>query len=173
MKLGKAVREQRYVTVHRRRGWEEVTGYVVGVGDRWVAVVAVPLASFEGLVFVRRKDVRRLVPARRARRAEAGLQMDGLWPPALPQSVDLDGTRELLFSVGALSRTLGFSNERRAAGLFVAQVERITQRRLESREVTPGGRWGSSMTIDLDRLTRVVLWDPYVERITAIADARR
>jgi hypothetical protein len=173
VKLGKAAREQRYVTLRRRRGWDEVTGYVVGVGERWVAVAAVPLASFEGLVFVRRKDVRRLVDARHARRAEAGLRMDDLWPPALPESVDLDDVRSLLFSVGALSRTLGFSDERRASGLFVAQVVRITQRRLESREVTPNGRWGASMTIDLDRLTRVVLWDPYVERITAIADAPR
>lgn len=169
--LLRACDERCYVTVVRRKGWEEFEGYVAAVGKEWFALVNIPRASFEGLVMLRIKDVRALATPPRPKRAKRALKLDGMWPPAVPDLLDLDSTRGLLFSAGSLSRTLAAANERRTWGYFVAHVERITQRRLESHEVTPSGRWGHHLTIDHGLLTKVVLWDPYVERVTAIADA--
>ena len=171
--LKQAQRDRAYVEVVRRRGWVRTCGFVAAVGDEWFALVSVEDAVFEGVYVLRIRDVRRLEPLTRRTLHKRVLQRRGQWPPSVPELLDLDDTRRLAWTAGSLCRTLGVSEEGRTTrGVFHAgNTARITKKWWHLWEIDPKARWKGSISVRLDRLTRVILWMPYVETITAIADA--
>ena len=171
--LVKAMRDRRYVTMRRRRGWQEYDGFVAAVGDEWFALLHAPHVLYQGLVLMRVADVGAVKERGLRGRTKRALKLDGAWPPAVPESLVLDDTRSVLFTAGSLAVALGIGHEDDHPGVFVAAVERITRKRLVCREVDPDGTWGRTVSPPLARLTQVLLWDPYVERITALAEAPR
>jgi hypothetical protein len=170
--LERARADRRYVTVRRRKGWAEVDGFVAAVGPKWFVVVCVSDAAFEGLAVLRIKDVRRVRRRGGHVLAKRALKHDGLWPPSVPELLDLDSARRVAFTAGSLCRVLSLSMEGpRPRVFFVANIYRITRRHIEAWEIDPKARWADDLSVPLEQLSRVVLRDPYVEKVTAIADA--
>lgn len=170
--LKAALRDRRYVTITRSKGWRRTDGYVVAVDHDWFAVLCLVDARFDGLAVLRVGDVRRVRTCGRQLLAQRVLEHHGMWPPAAPELLDLHDARSVAFSSGSLSRVLSFSEERRKPGAFwVGNTHRITKKWIQGWEIGPTGRWTGQRDIKLGQLTRVVLWDPYVEALTAIADA--
>ena len=170
--LERARADRRYVTIRRRKGWAEVDGFVAAVGPTWFVVVCVTDAAFEGFAILRIKDVRRVRRLGGRVLAKRALKHDGLWPPSVPELLDLDSARRVAFSAGSLCRVLSLSMEGRRPGVFfVGNIDRITRRRITAWEIGTRARWRGNLSVPLEQLSRVVLWDPYVEKITAIADA--
>ena len=165
----KSARDSRaHVSVRTRDS--RVDGYVAAVGRQWCAVVAVDEAHYGGLVLLRTRDVRKVVPRDDAL-AKRFLQHAGMWPPAVPELLDLDSTSQVLFTAGSLGRTLALTAGGKSR---IAAVERIGRSRLTYRSISPKGTWRErSKDLRHARLTRITLWDPAVGTITEIADSRR
>lgn len=160
------------VRVVRRKGWAPVEGYVAAVGKRWCVVVSVTNALYDGHVLLRIDDVRRLrEPVGDPVLAQRFLELDGRWPPAAPHVLDLYDARSVAFTAGSLCRLVSLSQEGRSSALFaVGDIHRITDRRLHYRDVTPQGSRGKLRSLRLSRLTKLVLWDPYVEKLAQLVD---
>jgi hypothetical protein len=171
----KAARDDRaLVRVKRRKGWLQVEGYVAAVGKEWVAVQSFEELRYGGLQIVRVKDVRSLAePRADATVTRRAMKHRGMWPPAIPDLLELDDARLLAFTAGSLAGAVSITDERRMEGRFwVGAVHRVTGTWLDLREISVKGRWnGDVVSMKLERLTRLVLWDPYVETITELADS--
>lgn len=140
------------------------TGFVLEVTDAWTALLSTRDGVPGALVLLRTGDVRRV---RRSRRHEALaqrlLEAAGAWPPVLPEVLDLDDARTVLFTAASLAPVLGIG-----AGddLVTANVYRLGRRRAHVWEVTSDGRWRDELTsVALSDVTRVELGGP---RLTAL-----
>jgi hypothetical protein len=160
------------VRLVRRKGWASVEGYVGAVGKRWCVVVSVADGLYDGHAVLRVDDVRRLsAPRSEPLLTQRFLELDGRWPPAAPHVLDLHSARSVAFTAGSLSRLVSLSVEGRAAPvLAVGDIHRITDRRLHYRAITPQGTRGKLRSLRLARLTRIVLWDPYVEKLAQLVE---
>lgn len=173
--LKRARDERTLVSLVRRKGWEQLDGYVAAVGKEWAAVVQVADLAFAGIALVRRQDVRRVTPATTSTgTSRRALALAGHWPPAVPQHLDLWSTTDVLFTAGGLAPALGIATESLRPGtVHVGQVERIGRRNLHYREITASGRWRTrESSLPLEAITRVVVWDPYVGTLTQLAGPR-
>lgn len=172
----KAARDARpLVRVVRRKGWNDVEGFVTAVGREYVALHALQETRYEGLHVVRLSDIRALKkPRAEPKLAKRVLQLRGEWPPSSPALLDLDDPRSLVFSAGSLCRVLAFWDEvRRPGAFFVGNTHRITKRRVDAWQISTKGRWGHDdmFSVKLSRLTQVALWSPYVDTVAAVADS--
>ena len=160
------------VRVVRRKGWSSVEGYVAAVGKRWFVVVSVADSLYDGHALLRIDDVRRLrAGVSDPVLAQRFLELDGRWPPAAPHVLDLYDARSVVFTAGSLCRLVSLSTEGRvSASFFVGDIHRITAGRLHYREVTAQGSRGKLRSVRLSRLTRIVLWDPYVEKLAQLVE---
>ena len=143
------------VRVVRRKTWDHVEGYVAAVGKQWCVLVTVDDGLYDGHVLLRIEDVRALRPPRSDRLvAKRLLQLDGRWPPAAAHLLDLYDARSVAFTAGSVCRRVVLWAET-SRSRAVGDIHRITGRRLHYLT-----RKGSSRSIALKRLTRIVLWDP-------------
>ena len=158
------------IRIVRRKGWASVEGYVAAVGKRWCVVVSVTDGLYAGHALLRLEDIRRLSgPHGDPVLAQRFLELDGRWPPAAPHVLDLYDTRSVAFTAGSLSRLVSLSTESRASAHFaVGDIHRITAAKLHYREVTAQGSRGKLRSVRLSRLTRITLWDPYVEKLAQL-----
>lgn len=168
--LSAVCKHQHLVTLKRRGRMSDVEGYVVGIGKQWIAVLAVHDSLYDGHVLLRRDDLRSLgKPVSEPSLTQRFLELDDRWPPRAPETLDLHDARSVAFTAGGLTTLLAMYRERRRPRKFVVgRVERITTRRIEFLDVTPKGRWGKPSELRLEQLTKLVLWDPYVEKLAAL-----
>lgn len=169
--LARVKKEHRLVELRRGKDWQRQDGYVVGLSKDWCALMMVDCGLPRGLVVMRTKDIRKIRrPNANAILTRATLQRAELWPPHLPELIDLYDIRTLLSTAGSLAPVLAVATEKSAPGVFFAgNVLRIGQRNLLLREIKPNGRWGNDLSWKLRDITRVDLGTPYLENLRGVA----
>ncbi|MDE9364117.1 hypothetical protein PZ938_00720 [Luteipulveratus sp. YIM 133132] len=94
----------------RFRGADTISGFVVGIGSKWVMLAAVRDGGYEdGYVAVRRKNIRNVARDRSFEEQFARQQPD--WPPRMPPDTDLDSTAELVRGLARRYPLLGIERE--------------------------------------------------------------
>ena len=169
--LTAALDDQRLVRVACGKGWRTYDGYVVARSRDWCALQSVAAAQRTGLVLFRVADVRKVgTPHHDKELARRALEHEGAWPPAMPALLDLEDVRSVLFTAGSLVPVIAFAAEQYARDFFVGTVFRITKKYLDTMEILPNGQWNEDVqSWFLDDITRVVLHDPYVDILNAVA----
>jgi hypothetical protein len=169
--LNTARKNQRLVRITRGKGWTKYDGYVVAVSREWCALQSVAAAQRSGLVLFRTADVRKVGKAHHNKElARRALEHEGAWPPGMPALLDLQDVRSVLFTAGSIVPTIAFATEQYARDFFVGNVFRITKKYLDTMEILPNGQWNEDLqSWYLDDITRVVLHDPYVDTLNAVA----
>lgn len=169
--LKAALKDQRLVRITRGKGWSKYDGYVVSVSRGWCALQSVAAAQRTGLVMFRIKDVRKVgKPHHDSELARRALEHEGAWPPGMPALLDLEDVRSVLFTAGSLVPVIAFATEQYARDFFVGNVFRITKKYLDTMEILPNGQWNEDLqSWYLGDITRVVLHDPYVDTLHAVA----
>ncbi len=172
--LTRARDDQRLVHLVRRKGWTTQEGYVVAVGRRWSALLAVQPGLLDGLVVFRTDDVRALrKPSAQRRLSRRVATIGGKWPPTLPEELALDDIRSVLFTAGSLAPVLAIACERdNPRRFYVGRVHRITGKKVWLEEIDPSGRWSAPVSYGLEEITRVDLHTPYVTSLRAVAGPR-
>jgi hypothetical protein len=169
--LKAALKDQRLVRITRGKGWSKYDGYVVSVSRGWCALQSVAAAQRSGLVLFRTADVRKVgKPHHDKELAGRALEHEGAWPPGMPALLDLADVRTVLFTAGSLVPVIAFATEQYARDFLVGNVFRITKKYFDTLEILPNGTWNEDLqSWYLDDITRVVLHDPYVDTLVALA----
>jgi len=169
----RALDAQQLVTVRRciRRS-DKLYGYVVGAGRRWALMQYLNENLFlNGYCAFRLRDAVRVTRARPGIERRA-LELFGEWPPAPPAGeLSLDGTRELVASVGLLFPLLGLYDEHtHRDALNIGAVIKITDRRVHLLEVSPNATWDAATTAyRLRALTLIEFGDRYERALWGLA----
>lgn len=172
--LAAAKEEKVLVRLRRAGALDDVSGYVLAVGRRWVllARVADTICS-DGWTAVRLRSVRRVRADAHRDFVDAALRLRGQWPPRLPDQVlDLDSSRALLGSLRG-EELVAVHPERRDPDIcFVGVVRDVRDVRDHLVEVTPGARWEARRRRRrLRAITRVDVGGSYEAALRLVAGA--
>jgi hypothetical protein len=149
---------------------EELRGFVLDIGTRWVLLAALrDKAYFYGYTLVRVEDIRRL-------RLETTflpvLRTHPAWPPSKPpEPLDLTGPASFLPAIGRLATVFVLHEEtRRPEMMWIAAPTEVRKNATWVRMIDPDGTWNDFQTKSKYRhLTRLDFCDDYSHAVLSIA----
>ena len=160
------------VRVHRTVEAGYARGYVVDVGQKWVALsVVADLIVFDGFLVCRLEDVSSVdAPARNAAFVERALRLRGQTRPRDP-GIDLGDISAVLRSAAAAYPLIAVHREVIDPDVcHVGSVERIVGERLVLRLVSADGEWlEEHKSFHLQDITRVDFGGLYEEALSLAA----
>lgn len=149
------------------RGWYD--GSVVALGERWLTMLVVENgSSYVGFVWLRRADVKSVVPAPYAKFVKAALRLRKARKPKAPRT-SLATTSALLASLRSqalvtVSREIADRNV-----IEIGKLVSVGRSTFEMLEITPGAKWHSSTTrLRTSEVTRVDVGGPYEEALLLV-----
>jgi hypothetical protein len=150
-----------------------IEGYVVATGREWLLLAALdPAIRLDGHIALRLVDVAGLRRPTSARFVGAALRLRGQWPPAAPVSpVDLEHVGSVLASLGGGGSLVTVHPEvDEPEHCYIGIIERLGQRWLWLREVSPRAVWLSAPTRHrLNRITRIDTGGLYEQALRDVA----
>lgn len=172
-RLAAAAGSKALVRIERTpRNADQLGGFVVGIGSKWVLVSRTGDGGYldEGLVAIRRKDISRLredtsFEGKFARRQPG-------WPPSAPSNLDLDTTSGLVRAMSQLSPLIGIEQEHRfhSQMIWIGVVDEVGEGWLWLREVAPDASWhDEALGYRLRRITKITISDRYQTALASIA----
>ncbi len=172
-RLRRAMREHALVDLRRSVDAQQaITGYVVGVGRRWVLIRATSEATPNGWTALRLGQVRRIDKAKEQRVTRESLQLHDQWPPAAPaRPVDLEhGTKRLIRSLADQFPVLAIHYEHLPrTPLYVGRPHRWRKKKVTWHDLNPDGRWtGRTEPARLRPITRVGVDDTYLRVLSQV-----
>ncbi len=147
-----------------------VTGVVLAAGCRWALVAEVADDGFlDGLTAIRVKGIRRVRPATGFARLVAPTQPG--WPPAAPEGLLLDRTRDVLRTLVAEGRLVAVEQERRHRDvMWVGIVDEVADGMLWLVEVRSDGSWHDRpLGYRLRHLTKVSVGTRYLDALASVS----
>ena len=172
-RLQEAQQDSTLVRVERRDDFDDIEGYVVGVGGEWVLFAVLDAAIvLDGHAAVRLRDVRRIRHRSNGDMVRRALALRDQWPPTAPGvPVNLDSVRDLVTSLAEVSALLTVHTERDDADVcFIGASQGLGERSLRLREVNPRGSWTVQPTkYRLDRITRLDVGGRYEQALSSVA----
>jgi hypothetical protein len=169
-RLLRALDRTELVYVHRKiRKADVVDGYVLAVGAKWVLMATLGIGSLNGFTAVKLKDIVRVKRGRTAKFWRRLLELQGEWPPAVPEpEVALDGIHGLLESAPLPLVTIHIEREDPEV-CFIGVRVKVTRRWLRLAEVTPKAKWSEFTKWELDSITKVDFGGGYERALFAVA----
>ena len=172
-RLRRAMRDHALVELWRSVDAKQaVTGYVVGVGRRWVLIRGASEATASGWTALRLGQVRRIDKAKGQRVTRTSLQLHGQWPPAAPTGpVDVEhGTKRLIRSLAGQFPVLAIHYEHLPrTPLYVGRPHRWRKKKVTWHDLNPDGRWtGRAETARLRPITQVSVDDTYLRVLSQV-----
>lgn len=168
-----AVRDgQDLVLLERRGHLDQVEGYVVEVGEKWLTVAVLDASIvLNGHAFLRIDDVKRVRGRNNADMVRQALTHRRQWPPAPPRtSVDLDDTRALLESLAEEPLVTIMPEGDDPDVCYIGAPVRLGARSYRLLEVTPRGVWSTKATKHrIDAISRVEIGGQYEQALLLVA----
>lgn len=142
------------------RGWYD--GFVVALGERWLTMLVVENGcSYAGFVWMRRADVKSVVPAPYAKFVKAALRLRKARKPRAPRA-SLATTSALLASLRSQALV---TVTREIADRNVCEIGKVVsvgRSTFEMLEITPGAKWRPSTTrLRTSEVTRIDVGGAY------------
>lgn len=173
--LAAAARSKALVRIERTpRNADQLDGFVVGIGSKWVLISRTGDGGYldEGFVAIRRKEISTLREdtsfEEQFARSQAG------WPPSAPAELDLDTTSGLVRGMSQVSPMIGIEQEHRfhSEMVWIGVVGQVDKGWLWLREVGPDAAWrDEAVGYKLRRITKVTISDRYQTALASIAGA--
>lgn len=171
-KLASAHIEQHYVRIDRRGEMEDISGYVIGTGTKWVLVAVLTEGrESNGYELIRLKHVKCVTRLETREGVERRiLEARGHWPLASIE-VNLDKTKVLLQELTELNPVLSFHTEEKWPDMiWVGSLCRFTGKRTWYHALDPQAQWLPELEcFKTRRLTRVSMGSDYVAGLVLVA----
>jgi hypothetical protein len=153
---------------------DDVEGFVLGVGERWVLVAVLSDSiCIDGFAVFPREDVRDVDDrADKMRFVRRALVLQREWPPPRPAvRLDLDDTAAMMRSIAAIAPVMTVFTERIDDDVcFVGVPMNVTCSSVDLREIRYDATWSPDLSPwRFDDITRIEFADRYSGIIYAVA----
>jgi hypothetical protein len=169
----KRAQEQLSLVSIDRRDFDDVEGYIVGLGSEWLLMAVLnPAIVLDGYCALRLDDVKRVRHRHNGEMAACALALRHQWPPTAPSTpVALDSVRKLIAAMTTLSPLITVHLEADDPDVcFIGALSELGARSLRLLEVNPRGVWTARPTkYRLDRVTRLDVGGRYEQAVLAFA----
>ncbi|KHK96593.1 hypothetical protein LK09_14780 [Microbacterium mangrovi] len=169
--LRDALESTTLIELRRRSDSDKPTGFVVGLGKKWVLLArTMDGGFFDGHIAVRLTDIRNVRPDRSFQGQFAKSRPE--WPPAPPTrnpDIDLDSTRGLLRTFTSTSTLVGIESDHKYAAMWIGLPNDIVGPRFFLWEVRPDATWHDEpLGYRIRRITTIETESHYLRGLAAI-----
>jgi len=174
-RLRRALDGQYFVRITRWfEGADIVSGFVVGLGTKWIAVASLDEGKHpDGWELIRLKDIQKVrVSADRTVEIRV-LQARHQWPLAAPPLL-LNGTSALLRSTASCAELVSVHTEKYNSGaMWVGALVDVNGGHLQLEGLDPEACWDDEVfSFKLRDISRVQIADSYTAALALVADPR-
>lgn len=172
-RIERAAGDGRLVRVVRRKGWDVLSGSIVGLGEKWLVMADELDAGFDGHTLIRRSDVREVEDRGYAARfIQRALAAEGHWPLPELDGIDLTTTQAVLQSAARLAPMMSVHYENEDPDdLRIGAPHDFKRRGFKLQLVTTAAEWDFSANFRYRRVSRIGIGGAYQDRLAAIAGA--
>lgn len=173
-KLAGSLATQSLVRIERRpRRADRISGFVVGLGNKWVLIAATMHGGyFDGYEALRIRDITHVRRDRSFEGTFARTQPE--WPPAAPGEIELDSTKGMLQTLARTAPLIGIQKQRERSALWIGELVDVKRGWVALHEVRPDATWHKRpLWYELSAITQASVGDRYLTGLSSVASSSR